>query len=300
MCLGNSYANSVLQALYFCQPFRDLVCATPDSFREDFPAPAPPPTSPTPIRPPPSQLPPSSDLAHQQATPGTNPLAPLVPTLQNPPPPTLFSALRALYLHISTHPSTRGVIAPSSFITKLKKENELFRGTAHQDAHEFLNFLLNKIVEDLQHDQYARPPPPVQTVVSSIDADRREHISPLVMFQYCFGLALVSFRYRPFDPACESERGKVRIFRGEDAGVHAAHVCPQILSECAIGELSLACPLSFIPFILPLRSLGLTRAITSFLLTASTLLCSLCVRVISWVGIWRLSVVLTVFRETSD
>ncbi|KAF8314534.1 cysteine proteinase, partial [Clavulina sp. PMI_390] len=114
---GNTcYANSVLQALYFCPPFRDL---------------------------------PSPNAAPSSAE------APQQPTL--PTPPTLFSALRSLYLHISTHQSNKGVVSPTSFITKLRKENELFRGPMHQDAHEFLNYLLNKIVEDLQSEQHAKP-----------------------------------------------------------------------------------------------------------------------------------------------
>lgn len=65
-------------------------------------------------------------------------------------PPTLFSALRSLFLHIALNPSEKGTVSPTSFINKVKKENELYRSTMHQDAHEFLGFLLNKIVEDLE------------------------------------------------------------------------------------------------------------------------------------------------------
>jgi ubiquitin carboxyl-terminal hydrolase 9/13 len=90
----------------------------------------------------------------------STPPAPKFPTsdtaLEAPPiptsPPTLFSALRSLYIHISTHPAMKGTISPTSFINKLKKENEIFRSSMHQDAHEFLNYLLNKIVEDLEAD----------------------------------------------------------------------------------------------------------------------------------------------------
>ena len=142
----DSYANSVLQALYFCQPFRDLICMTPDTFREDFPHPAPPPGTPPTTKQTPSTASVPSESAHQQPA-----------TISLSPPPTLFSALRSLYLHISTHPSIRGVVSPTSFITKLRKENELFRGPMHQDAHEFLNFLLNKIVEDLRAEERAHP-----------------------------------------------------------------------------------------------------------------------------------------------
>ena len=141
---GDSYANSVLQALYFCQPFRDLVCLTPDRYqdvaanvitREALPlAPVTKPsagTFPTPAAKP-------------------DPAAEVAAAAAIPIPPTLFSALRTLYLHISTHANGKGIVSPTSFIEKLKKENELFRSTMHQDAHEFLNYLLNKIMEDLE------------------------------------------------------------------------------------------------------------------------------------------------------
>lgn len=44
-------------------------------------------------------------------------------------------------------------MAPRAFIEKLKELNENFRSTMHQDAHEFLNFLLNKIVEEIEEDK---------------------------------------------------------------------------------------------------------------------------------------------------
>jgi Ubiquitin carboxyl-terminal hydrolase len=128
--VGFSYANSVLQALYFCQPFRDLVCMAPDRFQGEAQShsvsPAPKLSTPDPASEPSLTIPSA--------------------------PPTLFSALRALYIHISTHPAMKGTISPTSFINKLKKENEIFRSSMHQDAHEFLNYLLNKIVEDLEAD----------------------------------------------------------------------------------------------------------------------------------------------------
>jgi len=70
-------------------------------------------------------------------------------------PPTLFSALRSLFHHISTQPGDKGTVAPKAFIDKLKEINDVFRGTMHQDAHEFLNFLLNQIVEDMVKERRA-------------------------------------------------------------------------------------------------------------------------------------------------
>ena len=43
-----------------------------------------------------------------------------------------------------------GTIAPKKFIARLKKENELFDNFMQQDAHEFLNYLLNSVADLLQ------------------------------------------------------------------------------------------------------------------------------------------------------
>ena len=40
--------------------------------------------------------------------------------------------------------------APRRFIAKLRNENELFNNHQHQDAHEFLNYLLNEAAELLE------------------------------------------------------------------------------------------------------------------------------------------------------
>ncbi|KAG8847476.1 hypothetical protein FRB96_001617 [Tulasnella sp. 330] len=74
----------------------------------------------------------------------------------NPNPSSLYSALRSLYSYISYNPQGKGTVAPQAFVNKLKQENVLFRSSMHQDAHEFLNFLLNKIVEDMEEENSNR------------------------------------------------------------------------------------------------------------------------------------------------
>lgn len=48
-------------------------------------------------------------------------------------------------------------MAPRAFIEKLKEVNVEFRNTNQQDAHEFLNFLLNKIVEEIMEERKNQP-----------------------------------------------------------------------------------------------------------------------------------------------
>ncbi|ORX66882.1 cysteine proteinase [Linderina pennispora] len=98
--VGNTcYASSILQALYFCQTFRDCVNNYPaEKYQIDD---------------------------------------------------SMFASLKDLFWSISTRIQRSGSISPQRFIGKLKECNELFRSNAHQDAHEFLNYLLNEIVENV-------------------------------------------------------------------------------------------------------------------------------------------------------
>jgi ubiquitin carboxyl-terminal hydrolase 9/13 len=133
----HSYANSVLRALYFCSPFRDLVIQSMDISAPPLPAAVSrqtPPTLPTayPILP---CRNPSEERQHPTSrAPHPNPRHPLAP-------PTLFSTLCSLYAPISRKAADKGAI-PRAFIDKLRNGNENFRGVMHQDVHEFLSCLL--------------------------------------------------------------------------------------------------------------------------------------------------------------
>ncbi|KAI6154049.1 hypothetical protein BKA82DRAFT_4447321 [Pisolithus tinctorius] len=156
---GNTcYANSVLQALYFCVPFRELLINHPDPYASLHQplspqcASAGAPTSTNPSVPPrrKSERRPTLDTS----TPNGPSLAPAPPIPSSP--RTLFSALRSLYIHIAQNPADKGTVAPRAFIEKLREINEAFRSTMHQDAHEFLNYLLNRIVEEVQEERKNR------------------------------------------------------------------------------------------------------------------------------------------------
>lgn len=106
---GNTcYCNSVLQALYFCPPFRE----------------------------------------HLLEYYGHNKTA--VEAEEN-----LLTCLADLFTQINSQKKKTGVIAPKRFVQRVKKENELFRSYMHQDAHEFLNFLLNELVDILEKEASA-------------------------------------------------------------------------------------------------------------------------------------------------
>ncbi|GBF97840.1 ubiquitin carboxyl-terminal hydrolase [Raphidocelis subcapitata] len=105
---GNTcYANSVLQALYFCRPFRERVGAY------------------------------SAGVARDAED-------------------SMLNCLADLFQQIQTSKKKTGVIAPKRFVQRLKRDNEAFRSYMHQDAHEFLNYLLNVTSELLEGQAKAR------------------------------------------------------------------------------------------------------------------------------------------------
>lgn len=162
----------MLQALYFCDPFRQLLCDAPDRSYPTTPEalaaaqaavaqlqPPPPAQPPRTAKPPHARRPSAAD-ARDLTTPhhaafasggaaalaatafihppgGSTPhkttsaptpapivnVGPVIPAL----PPSLFSALRSLFIHIAANPADKGTVSPRAFVEKLKKENELFR-----------------------------------------------------------------------------------------------------------------------------------------------------------------------------
>lgn len=60
---------------------------------------------------------------------------------------TLLTCLADLFYSIATQKKKVGSIAPKKFIARLRKEKEEFDNYMQQDAHEFLNFLINHINE---------------------------------------------------------------------------------------------------------------------------------------------------------
>ena len=66
---------------------------------------------------------------------------------------SVFTVLKDLFEAIVANQARSGVIAPHKFLEVLRKENEMFRSSMHQDAHEFLNMLLNAVVDTVEAEQ---------------------------------------------------------------------------------------------------------------------------------------------------
>lgn len=117
---GNTcYCNSVLQALYFCRPFREKVLQYAATLPKDYEE-------------------------------------------------NLLNCLAELFVQINSQKKKTGVIPPKKFVQRLKRDNELFRSYMHQDAHEFLNYLLNQTCEILEGQTKEKGGKPEQTWVHEI------------------------------------------------------------------------------------------------------------------------------------
>ena len=63
---------------------------------------------------------------------------------------SLFSALKDIFENIMAHSSRTGVVSPNRFLEILRRDNDMFSGQQHQDAHEFLNYVLNQVIENVE------------------------------------------------------------------------------------------------------------------------------------------------------
>jgi ubiquitin carboxyl-terminal hydrolase 9/13 len=67
---------------------------------------------------------------------------------------SLFTSLKDLFEAVAGHESRTGVVSPHKLLEILRREFDIFRAPMHQDAHEFLNLLLNQVVENVE--QYSK------------------------------------------------------------------------------------------------------------------------------------------------
>jgi len=125
---GNTcYCNSVLQALYYCLPFRNKVIDYYQSL--------------------------SKKKKDNNENNNNNSLS--SSNFQQPDgaPDNLLIAIAQLFEQISSFKRKTGSLAPKKFINRLRNDNIAFRNYNQQDAHEFLIYLINEISEILEKQQ---------------------------------------------------------------------------------------------------------------------------------------------------
>lgn len=185
---GNTcYCNSVLQALYFCEPFRKAVLQYAD-LRALAKTSSPDKLDRTSTLAAPTGVLASGSTFLSSSTSSTMPTmngtikntvkgvlnigstslssglaATALSSSSNVPPEndtpsalledTILTALADLFNQIATQKKRTGSVPPKSFVNKLRQENDMFSSYMHQDAHEFLNFILNDIVECLRREE---------------------------------------------------------------------------------------------------------------------------------------------------
>lgn len=179
-----SYCNSILQCLYYTVPFRDQVINYPKRTPLDVINMAPnglprlsthsgsTPNGQTPLSPTKAKSPMAPSSARNPGGPISSPKiedkdapdykkkaalakGPVINmnydnTAAYDMQESLFTALKDVFEAIAAHHSRIGVVSPTRFLEVLRKENEMFRSLMHQDAHEFLNLLLNEVVANVE------------------------------------------------------------------------------------------------------------------------------------------------------
>lgn len=181
MTSPRSYCNSILQCLYFSVPFRQAVvnypARTPIESLEAalaknlryqdpqvfFEAEAqaakqktqnPPPASRGPNAAPNQQQKPEDKDSPEYKKKVAIQTQPLLETKSNAASygmsESLFTSMKDIFESIIGSQTRVGVIRPRQFLDVLRQEHEMFRTAMHQDAHEFLNLLLNEVVANVE------------------------------------------------------------------------------------------------------------------------------------------------------
>lgn len=61
-----------------------------------------------------------------------------------------FTALKDIFMALIANPSRTGVLSPQRFLEIFKRDNEMFRTSMHQDAHEFYGLVLNAVITNVE------------------------------------------------------------------------------------------------------------------------------------------------------
>jgi ubiquitin carboxyl-terminal hydrolase 9/13 len=61
-----------------------------------------------------------------------------------------FTALKDIFMALIANSSRTGVLSPQRFLEIFKRDNEMFRTSMHQDAHEFYGLVLNAVITNVE------------------------------------------------------------------------------------------------------------------------------------------------------
>jgi ubiquitin carboxyl-terminal hydrolase 9/13 len=61
-----------------------------------------------------------------------------------------FTALKDIFMAVIANNSRTGVLSPQRFLEIFKRDNEMFRTSMHQDAHEFYGLVLNAVISNVE------------------------------------------------------------------------------------------------------------------------------------------------------
>ena len=61
-----------------------------------------------------------------------------------------FTALKDIFMAVVASTTRSGVLSPQRFLEIFKRDNEMFRTSMHQDAHEFYGLLLNAVINNVE------------------------------------------------------------------------------------------------------------------------------------------------------
>ncbi|KAJ5522298.1 Peptidase C19 ubiquitin carboxyl-terminal hydrolase 2 [Penicillium freii] len=178
---GNTcYCNSILQCLYYSVPFREAVINYPQrtpmdnleaalakNLRYQNPnahleaealaakqkASSPPSARQAGVPPNPNQKPEDKDSPEYKKKVALQTL-PILETKNNATSygmsESLFTSLKDIFESVVASQARIGIVRPQQFLDVLRREHEMFRTAMHQDAHEFLNLLLNEVVANVE------------------------------------------------------------------------------------------------------------------------------------------------------
>ncbi|KAH0532729.1 hypothetical protein TsFJ059_001380 [Trichoderma semiorbis] len=188
---GNTcYCNSIVQALFYSDLFRENVINypslspsdTPNGSRPKVNVTLRPPMNPTPAAQPPTKKGISTKEAMKQRQTLNNgqpaPGQPAVKPEDKPDTPEYkkkqamlkgpilelaqengmaygmdectFTGLKDIFLAVLQSSTRTGVLSPQRFLEIFKRDNEMFRNSMHQDAHEFYGLVLNDVIANVE------------------------------------------------------------------------------------------------------------------------------------------------------